>query len=99
MKIGPFYIYITRHRMKRRRRNDDIYRNNRQCLLREKHRRWKKNGGRCEECGLPLAEDRLEMHHIIPVSEHPELITKPSNLRMLCHECHLKQHRVPVGQS
>ena len=79
--------------MKRRGRRDDVYRNNRRKMLRIKHRRWKKNGGRCEECLQQFGENELEIHHVIPVSEHPELVASADNIRLLCHQCHLRQHR------
>ncbi len=92
-KIGSIYIYITKQRMKKRGKRDNYTRNHRFALLTEKERRWRKNGGCCEECGKKMAMHQLEMHHVIPVSERPDLITRKSNLKMLCHECHMKKHQ------
>ena len=32
------------------------------------------------------------VHHIIPLSERPDLALSLSNLRSLCNECHNKNH-------
>ena len=95
--IGPINIYVTTGRMKRRNKRDDLYRNNRKKLLRMKHRIWKQNGGRCEECGRLFDEDDLEVHHIVPVSERPDLICAVSNLHLVCPECHDRLHGRPLG--
>lgn len=55
----------------------------------------------CRRCGSP---ERLEVHHILPVSTHPHLRLEQSNLCTLCHGCHLKERgaratppeRVPI---
>ena len=95
--IGPINIYVTTGRMKRRNKRDDLYRNNRKKLLRMKHRIWKQNGGRCEECGRLFDEDDLEVHHIVPVSERPDLICAVNNLHLVCPECHNRLHGRPLG--
>lgn len=70
-----------------RRRNDDRYRTpewrrTRNLALQRAH--WK-----CEKCtrGLPEAI-RLDVHHDLPVSQYPELFHVPSNLLVLCSDCH-----------
>ncbi len=47
-------------------------------------RRW---FGMCEICGETY---HLQVHHIIPLSKGGS--NKVSNLRLLCRECHLKEH-------
>jgi 5-methylcytosine-specific restriction endonuclease McrA len=91
-KIGSIYFYITRYRMKRRGRNDDVSRNHRHKLMRLKHQRYKKNGGCCELCDKPTSEDQLEIHHILPVSERPELVASKHNIMIVCHRCHQHLH-------
>jgi len=50
----------------------------------------------CQEC---LRQHRFtaatEVHHILPLEEHPELALELSNLRSLCWSCHeaTKQHK------
>jgi len=42
----------------------------------------------CEWCGRA---NRLQVHHIIPVSVSPDLAGNPSNMMMLCGKgCHLR---------
>lgn len=96
-KIGPIYFYITRYRMKRRGRNDDVSRNHRHKLLRLKHRRYKAHDGCCELCDKPFDEAQLEIHHVIPVCERPDLVVSKDNILIVCHQCHMFLHdRPPV---
>lgn len=51
----------------------------------------------CQECGDRNRQGRgsrisLEVHHIKPVCEHPELFFEPENLILLCKTCHIKTH-------
>ena len=39
----------------------------------------------CAACG---EEDDLEVHHIVPFNEKPELELEPTNLITLCRHCH-----------
>lgn len=48
-------------------------------------------GDICEACGIPATHP----HHIIPVSEtsiHSELVFEPSNMILLCDDCHSLMH-------
>lgn len=54
-------------------------------------------GGLCEDCmerGIITAGE--EVHHVVELT--PENVTDPSvtlnwsNLRLLCHDCHMKRH-------
>ena len=96
-RIGPVNIYVTTSRMKRRNKRDDLYRNNRKKILHIKHQIWKRSGGRCEECGRELDEELLEVHHIVPVCERPDLICSQSNIHIVCPECHNRLHGRPLG--
>jgi len=96
-RIGGLHIYISTYSLKRRRSIDSIYRHARPELQREKHRRCSADTGYCEMCGRKFYPRELEMHHIIPVSERPDLVTSPRNLQMLCHGCHTKVHKQPPG--
>ena len=97
IKIGPFYLYLSTRRLKGRGKHDDLLRNKRKKLLRLKNRIYKMNGGLCECCGRPFFCEEMEVHHIVPVSENPRLITAFSNLQVVCPECHAKIHGRPVG--
>lgn len=45
----------------------------------------------CLCCGKKF-ENHLEVHHIMPVSQYPELVSVPENLASLCQQCHAKYH-------
>jgi len=49
---------------------------------------------KCEVCGSVY---RLELHHITPISEMPDLIYSVENLKTLCRRCHKKIHAKPVS--
>ena len=51
-----------------------------------------RDGWRCRDCGRP---GRLEVHHVRPIRERPDLATDPDNCLTLCAGCHLKRHRRP----
>ena len=45
--------------------------------------------GQCERCGQ--TQD-LHGHHIVPISKRPDLGADPTNIEVLCRECHAKEH-------
>ena len=58
-----------------------------------------RDGGMCQICmqrfrdGYGIRPNRAQMvHHIIPVSERPDLALELSNLQSLCFECHNREH-------
>ena len=51
--------------------------------------RIKESIGKCEKCG---SKEKIQTHHKIKVSERPELAKDPTNLEVLCVECHAKEH-------
>lgn len=65
-------------------------------------RRWKalrlialrRDGFRCVECRAP---GRLDVDHIKPVREAPELAFELSNLQSLCAACHGRKTAAEVG--
>ena len=55
--------------------------------------------GMCLDCldrlraGYGIRPNRAQMvHHILPLSERPDLALDLNNLRSLCNECHNRQH-------
>lgn len=53
----------------------------------------RRDGYQCRECRrYGRARDAVEVHHIKPVDEYPELAYEDSNLVSLCHACHNKMH-------
>ena len=63
-------------------------------------RRWEqvrkaakdRDGWRCTKCGRPGV---LEVHHVVPVHERPDLAYSLDNVRTLCRRCHIETHRRP----
>lgn len=94
IKIWKIYIYISSCRMKPRVKSDDLRRNKRNKLTRKKIMIYEKKGGCCELCGSHFPLSELQIHHIRPVNLYLELISKESNLRLLCAECHVKVHKI-----
>lgn len=50
----------------------------------------KASGYTCAKCGQ--RGGKLELHHILPVAERPDLGREPSNIAVLCRECHQATH-------
>lgn len=50
-------------------------------------------GNKCELCGHGGDEKYLELHHIKPVAECPDLAKDPDNVMLLCNECHKQIHK------
>jgi thymidylate synthase (FAD) len=59
-------------------------------LKRERKRIVKQKGGKCSSCG---ATERLHIHHIKTVKNHPELAFEENNLELLCASCHASHHK------
>lgn len=94
IKIGPVRVYVTTYRMKKRSASEERWRNKHGKRQRAQFRLWKKQGGRCAVCGRQLLLDGdAEIHHIIPVSERPDLMGDLGNMELLCHDCHVQVHQ------
>lgn len=48
-----------------------------------------KEVGKCQRCG---ANDNLHGHHIRSYADHPSLRIDPSNIKVLCRDCHKLEH-------
>lgn len=46
----------------------------------------------CQWCGATVQMTTLEVDHIKPIEQYPELACDTSNLRVLCKDCHNKRH-------
>ena len=65
-------------------------------------KRWKgvrylakrRDGFKCVKCG---AVGRIEVDHIKPVRDAPELAYELSNLQTLCTPCHSRKTRLEIG--
>ena len=92
MKLFGLYVYVSSCRMKRRSKRDEIMRSRRHAQKRFKLQLYEEQGGMCEMCGLRYDIEHLESHHILSVSERPDLAFEKKNLVLLCHDCHRKAH-------
>ena len=77
----------------------DYFRHSRAVI---RDRRWpalrlsakRRDGWRCVQCG---ARGRLEVDHIQPVRDAPELAFELKNLQTLCTSCHAKKTIIEAG--
>ena len=51
--------------------------------------RKKRKNSSCLICG---SENNLTIHHLKPVNKYPELKYNPTNLKVICSECHKELH-------
>lgn len=91
-KVGPFFFYISRTRMKRRSHTDILRRNKRNVINGIKATRYADNGGCCDLCGKHYKLDNLYAHHILRASEYPQYVTDPNNILLACEKCHQEIH-------
>lgn len=70
-------------------------------------RRWRnlrdrireRDGHLCSECkGNGLTVAGIDVHHIKPIMEFPELAFNEDNLILLCRPCHYKHKQVEVTE-
>lgn len=67
-------------------------------------RRWKalriealrRDGWACVQCG---SRHRLEVDHVKPVRDRPDLSFDLTNLRTVCKSCHTKKTRLECGHA
>lgn len=94
IKIGPVRVYVTTFRMKKRRPSEERWRNKSRFRHEAQVRLWKRQKGVCAICGRQLLLDGdAEIHHVIPMSERPDLVRSLGNMQLLCHDCHVRVHR------
>lgn len=94
LKIGDFRIYFTWNwRLKTRNKREDVE----VYLKTSKHRKnvYKRANGKCEICGVELAQNNFEMHHVLPLGKFKHLSTDERNMKCLCHKCHKYIHCEP----
>ena len=51
--------------------------------------RIKRSVGECQDCG---SKENLNVHHIIKVSDRPDLVDDETNIEILCVKCHATRH-------
>lgn len=96
LRIFGIYLYISNVRMKKRSRRDLEYTGVCETIsVKNRQTLYKRQGGVCPYCGKPFGYQRLELHHILPVSRFPGLKTSIRNVVLLCHDCHREVHIDP----
>lgn len=78
--------------MRFRRHGTWVYRDRRWPALRMAAKR--RDGFACVQCG---SRHRLEIDHIEPVRDRPDLAWSLSNLQTLCGRCHSRKTRIEIG--
>jgi 5-methylcytosine-specific restriction endonuclease McrA len=82
--------------MKKRPIRDLMYNGNtKDILIKNKHKLYERQGGKCPHCGLQFEYEDLEIHHILPINRFPEIGKSIRNEIMLCHRCHKEVHCNP----
>lgn len=61
---------------------------------RKVRKEWLKNNPRCAACG---ATKGVQVHHISPFHDHPELELKPKNFITLCEILGGPEHHLQIG--
>lgn len=69
-----------------------IYRSSRWKAVRLQVKR--RDGWKCVECG---ERSRIEVDHIKPIRDAPELAFEITNLQCLCIRCHARKTRLEIG--
>ena len=55
--------------------------------------------GCCSLCHKPMAIDKSQMHHVMPLERFPELGVVRGNLMLICADCHFDIHHNPFLDS
>ena len=91
VRLFGLYIYVSTGKMKLRCgsiRHKQAVKNG---IRRNRSALAMIQGGACQMCGSVC--ENMELHHILPVSQYPELATELRNSVLLCPECHKEVHR------
>lgn len=102
-RLFGLYFYVSSVCMKKRSPSEERWRNHRAFRQRAQLTLVRRQEGCCAKCGRKLFGDNGfgEMHHVLPVSERPDLALDLDNLVLLCHDCHVELHRktAPRGEN
>ena len=89
-------IYISNVRLKKRPIRD-LLRNDfvKDHLKEKKQKLYTIQEGKCPHCGQVFEIEKMELHHILPLSRFPQFGQAIKNMILLCHHCHVELHRNP----
>ena len=97
LKLMGWRLYLANCRMKKV--NPSAVARHKGCysaaMKSKKKRMFAVSGGTCDICGCRMSQDDLQLHHILPYAEFPQYGMNPSNLEMVCDECHHAIHMNP----
>ena len=98
-------FYCPDHRRRRKRKNNYRHSNksfyNSAVWKRLTAYIYERDKGLCQRCGKFVHGRDAHSHHVIPVREAPHLKLEPTNIILLCNNCHviveneLRQESVP----
>lgn len=91
-RFWKWYLYVSDERLIPRNKNQGLRHNYRKKLRLLREALHKEREGHCEECGRFVGIAECDIHHIIPLSENASLFLSKHNLRLLCRDCHKKEH-------
>ncbi len=98
LRVPYGWLYVSRRKMRQGRNRKPMTPEE----LNEHNRRtqtmrallWEKQRGGCKVCGVKLAPEQMQIHHIRPKALHPELAWEPGNMQGVCARCHQLLHSV-----
>ncbi len=91
-KFWKFNIYLTLRPLSVR--QNGLERGNLKKKRYKMKERLLNERGFCQHCGKPLDWENASVHHIIPKSVDRSKEFDPSNLMLLCNECHTRHHQI-----
>ncbi len=91
-RLWKWYLYVSDVKLRPPKESESIRHRYRKKLRLLREALHKERAGLCEECGRFVGITECDLHHIIPLSENSDLFLSKNNLRLLCRECHKKEH-------
>ena len=96
LKLMGWRLYLSNCRMKKMSPSMACRKGFYAAAMKSKKKRlFAISGGTCDICGCRMNQDELQLHHILPYAEFPQYGMNPSNLEMVCDDCHHAIHMNP----
>ena len=93
-RLGRYRLYLTDKRMRVRQERETKSKEERDEFWHKVKGPLLDERGCCEMCGCSDRR-KLQVHHILPYAEFPQLDGDFRNMMVLCQDCHFKLHRNP----
>lgn len=97
LKLGAWRLYLANCRMKKMNPSNAARRSVSTAITAYKNRHYRLNGGVCDVCGKKVDRDEIQLHHVLPFYEFPQYGTNPSNMELVCPDCHHSLHLNPYA--